>query len=262
MLETILRFLFDLIQPGSQLIILLLVSVVCAIAGKTVWAKRGFVLLIVLWLIYATPFLSGFFIDRLENTYPVLAGDHLDQVLQEENVTDEKPVPIIVLGAGATPDPGLKPTQMMGSPVSTRLIEAVRLYRKLPDSRLVTSASAGNGGMSQAEIVKEAATLLGVERGHITTQDDPTNTCEEAKAFVRDHGEGARVIIATAASHMPRAMSYFKAQGARPVAAPASFINKDDPNEPFSIRDYLPSMSNTEDLGRAMKEYAGRWWGC
>ena len=261
-MESILRFFIDLIQPGSQLVILLVLSIGCVLAGKMVWAKRGFLLLIVLWLIYSTPFIPDFFIDRLENAYPVLTGDHIDQLLDEDTASDAEGIPIVVLGAGSTPDPRLEPTQMMSSSVAMRLIEAVRLYRILPESKIVTSASAVHGELSQAEILRQAAIRLGVDRHDISIQDDPTNTCEEAKTFVREHAEGAKVIIATAASHLPRAMHYFKSQGARPVAAPASFINKRNPDRPFKISDYFPSMSNVDNLERALKEYAGRWWGC
>lgn len=256
-MEPILRFVFDIAQPSSQLALLLAAVLLLFLLGWNGYARRALAVFILAWLLYATPFVSGYFTDRLENHYPVLSGEELEQLTP---MAEGDSLYIIVLGAGHSPDPRLKPGQMLNRNLTMRLTEAVRLYRELPGSKLVTSASAVHGTYSQAEALRDAAIGLGVNREDISIQEEPANTCEEARAFVRDHGEGARVIISTSALHQRRAMMLFEQQGASPVAAPAQFINKRYPARGFRVSDYVPSIENVTNLDRVMKEYAGYLW--
>ena len=268
MFETLARLLFDLIQPTSQLMILMLAGVGFLIAGWHVWAKRILVALIVLVLLYTTPILHGLLIDPLENRWPVLAGEELAALQAHHQATSTQadhrdPVYVIVLGSGHTPDPRLEPGQMLTPKVTMRLTEALRVHRMLPESRLVTSAPAptrSHSSYTQAEALRDAAIALGADPDRIHIQPDPNSTCEEARAFVRDHGPGTRVVIATTATHMRRAMMIFEQQGALPVAAPTNFVRKKDPDRPILIRDYLPSAENIDALEHTIKEYAGYVW--
>jgi len=259
MFESLARLIFDLIQPASQLVILLLAVAGFLFLGWHAWARRVAVLLFLLALLYTTPFLSGPLVGSLENRWPVLTGEELETLRQ----TGPGEVHVIVLGAGHTHDPRLEPGQMLTARVTVRLAEGMRVHRQLPGSILVTSASASARSAStysQAEALRDAAIGLGADPERIHTQTDPTNTCEEASAFVRDHGEGARVVIATSATHMRRAMMIFRQQGAEPVAAPTDFVRKKDPGRGFVLSDYYPSMEHLDNLERAVKEYAGYVW--
>lgn len=252
-MEPILRFIFELILPSSQISILVLLSIVFLLFGIISWAKRSVLLLIVLYLLYATPFLCKYLSERLEQTYPVFKIENYTE-LENESVN------IIVLGAGYVPDPRLSHTHMMNESLSNRLIEAIRIYNMLPSAVLVTSASAIHSQLSQAETSQQSAIQLGVNPEDIYIQDDPTNTCEEAKAFVRDHGVGTTVIIATSAMHMRRAMMLFESQGAKPIPAPTDFRIKKNPDRPAKIKDYFPKYKNIEILEFAIREYIGYWW--
>ena len=259
MFESLARLIFDLIQPTSQLVILFLAGVGFLFVGWHAWAKRVFAVLLILVLLYTTPFLSGPLVGSLENRWPVLAGEELETLRQ----SGPGEAHVIVLGAGHTHDPRLAPGQMLTATVTMRLAEGLRIHRQLPESYLVTSASAStrsSSNYSQAEALRDAAIGLGADPDRIHTQTDPTNTCEEARAFVRDHGEGARVVIATSATHMRRAMMVFRQQGAVPVAAPTDFAKKKDPGRGFALSDYYPSMDHLDNLERVVKEYAGYVW--
>ncbi len=258
MFEAIARLVFELIQPTAQLVILLLIAAGLLMAGWQRRALQAFALLFVLWFLYANPFLSGALVDSLQNRYEVLRGEALEELRALDEPGD--PVYVIVLGASYTPDPRLKPGQMLSETATMRLVEGIRVHRQLPGSRLVTSASGKYSNYTQAEAMRDAAVALGVDPDSIHIQTDPTNTCEEARAFVRDHGTGTRVVIATSATHMRRAMMLFEQQGALPVAAPTSFVRKQNPVESFSFDDWLPALDNIEGLERAIKEYAGYIW--
>lgn len=222
-----------------------------------VWARRSFSGLVVLYLIYALPFLSWSLAERMEHRYPVFDMEQVAKL----SATEDNPVYIVVLGAGKIADPRLDYNQMLSAAVTMRLMEGIRVHRMIPESYMVTSASAVHGELSQAEALRQAAIQLGVDASRIYTQDDPTNTCEEAKAFVRDHGVGTRVIIATSALHMRRSMMLFEQFGAEPTAAPTAFRVKRNPDRPFRVRDYMPSMSNVRLLESTMKENVGYWVG-
>jgi len=218
-----------------------------------VWAKRCFVLLIGLWLLYGLPFLSYDLAERLEHRYPVLD----EEALLESGLVEDSTVYIVVLGAGIEADPRLDYNQMLSAAVTMRLTEGIRVFQMIPDAMMVTSASAVHGELSQAVALRQAAIQLGVPESQIVTQDDPTNTCEEARAFVRDHGVGSRVVIATSAIHMRRAMMLFEHFGAEPIPAPTAYRVKRNPAKPFRVRDYMPSMGNVRLLEAVVKERVG-----
>ncbi len=296
MFESIARLILDLIMPSSQLWILLVIIGVLVFFG---WRRRAWqagILWIVLWLLYATPFVSGVLIDRLQYTHPVLTLERMDElgllqsgtnvpgllnletidpVLQNSGETDglpydtsltaaselpPDPVYIIILGSSHTPDVRLLPTLMLSDNAVQRLVEALRVYRLLPDARLITSGHYVYGEYSQAEATRDALISLGVDPGHILIQPEAGSTCDEARAFVREHGPGARIIISTSALHMRRSMMVFEQQGASPIAAPAAFIRKQKPEDPFRPGKLMPSLSNIGELESAIKEYIGYAW--
>lgn len=305
MLESIARLVFELILPFSQLLILLVVIGVLVFVG---WRRRAWqvgIVLVVLWLVYATPFLSDILIDRLQHTHPVLTAERMAELgllhsgtddpglfnpetnesgLQHSDETNglpadtslapdsemstdpiagtrpQDPVHIIILGSSHTPDVRLMPTQMLSNDAVQRLVEALRVYRLLPDARLITSGRYEYGEYSQAEATRDALISLGVDAEHIEIQPEAASTCDEARAFVREHGPGARIIISTSALHMRRAIMVFEQQGAAPVAAPAAFTRKQKPEKPFRPWKWIPSRDNIGDLERAINEYAGYVW--
>jgi len=296
MFESIARLILELIMPSSQLLILLVVVGVLIYLG---WRRRAWqvgILWVVLWLVYATPFLSGVLIDRLQYTHPVLTEERMVELGLLHSGTDEPgmfnpetnepglhypgesegaltdtspasaselspdPVYIIILGSSHTPDVRLLPTHMLSDNAVQRLVEALRVYRLLPDAHLITSGRYQHGEYSQAESTRDALISLGVDPGNIHIQPEASSTCDEARTFVRDHGPGARIIISTSALHMRRAMMVFEQQGASPVAAPAAFIRKQKPEDSFRLAKLLPSRGNIGELESAIKEYVGYAW--
>ena len=299
MLESLARFILQLILPSSQLLILLVIIAVLILIG---WHRRAWqagIVWIVLFLVYATPFLSGIMIDRLQHTWPVLTTERMyefgllpagpdesgmqnsgqsgdlragpagsgedveDADLPPDSLPDTvqaDTVHIIILASSHTPDERLEPTQMLSDASVQRLVEGLRLYRQIPGARLITSGHYAYGEYSQAEATRDALISLGVDPGHIRIQPEAGSTCEEARAFVREHGDGARIIISTSALHMRRAMMIFEQQGARPVAAPAAFIRKQKPEDPVRPSKWLPSFNNISELESAINEHIGYVW--
>ncbi len=257
MIEAIARLIFDVIQPSVQLMLLLMGTLALFAFGKRRWGLYALGVWTFLLLLYANPFLAGALVDRLQNQYEAISQE---RIMELQRLAGDKSIHVIVLGAGHTPDPRLHPSQMLTPNVSMRLVEGIRVHRQIPGSRLVTSASAVHGTYSQAEALRDAAIALGVEPEAIHIQTDPENTCQEARAYVRDHGPGARVVIATSALHMRRAMMIFEQQGALPVAAPTAYVRKRNPDRAFEPDEWLPSLGHIDDLEAAIKEFVGYQW--
>jgi len=68
-------------------------------------------------------------------------------------------------------------------------------------------------------------------------------------------GDGARLVLETSASHMPRAMAYSRRAGLEPVAAPTHRLSARSTYEEF--RDWLPTATYLRMTERAWYEYLG-----
>lgn len=170
------------------------------------------------------------------------------------NQNHNKPF-IMVLGAGYTPDPALNPTNQIGESVSLRLMEAIRIYRRLPGCTLITSGVySKTDSLSQGLGVARAAVALGVSPADTAVLHHTENTEQEARDFVRRFGK-KEVIVVTTALHMPRAIKWFQHFGADPIPAPMGYKIKNDPHEADSGWGF--SFSKFKLLKSWIKEKAG-----
>ena len=164
---------------------------------------------------------------------------------------------VLVLGAGHVPDQSVPASSRLDAMGLVRLAEGVRLHRAIADSTLVTS---GRGTVtSAAQTAAELAQELGVER--IKRLDTPRNTHAEAVAAAELMGD-APFILVTSASHMPRSMALFRAQGLDPIPAPTGHMAATRPPEDRMSVYYLrPSATGLRITERAFHEYLGLAWG-
>lgn len=162
---------------------------------------------------------------------------------------------IIVLGAGYTPDPELNPTNQIGATVALRLQEGIRIYRRLPRAKFITSGVYSKSDtLSQGLGVSRAAVILGVSPADTAFLPETENTEQEARDFVRRFGK-KEVIVVSHALHMPRAVKWFKHFGAKPIPAPMGHKIKNDPFEPDSGWGF--SLSKFKLLKKWIKEKTG-----
>ena len=224
--------------------------------------------------IITTPFVPDTMVYQLEKQFnPILVqpDGNMNKVLSEAE--QYRGADIVVLGAGHDSDPRLPATSSLEKNSLLRLTEAVRLYRLIPDSRLVLAGYHDDreGARSQAEMYAEAAMELGADlgdRSRYALLPGASDTWEESGAYKnlrdaeREATQEKRVIVVTNAMHMPRAIAGFRQRGFDPVASPAGYeIKKDGNNESFlsfGFGDFLPSSEHTGRLKSAIKEYTGR----
>jgi len=211
-----------------------------------------------LWL--ALILLAYFFSTRfaLRPLTSVLEGKY--KPLQVEELVWSEQYYIIVLGSGTGHDSRLPSTSLLSTGTLIRLVEGLRVIRKMPSkAQFVTSAKSRDGYRPQAFIARDAAIELGIDSNRITALPTAGNTHEEAEAFVKFAGKGAKVIVCTSAIHMPRAMEWFRRAGADPIAAPCDFIVKrDDP--PPGIKAFIPQPELWKTWQYVLKEYLGLFY--
>ena len=195
------------------------------------------------------PIVSDTFMVSIEDNY-------------EPFTLSSKPIDyIIVLGSWHTPNAALPVTSQLNKEALQRLVEVLRIYRLHPEARIITSGHHNRDVVSNAEKMKQSLILLGVPEQKIITENFPKDTEEEAE-LISPRVQGSRVILITNASHMPRAMKYFQAQGIQPIAAPTGYWVKDiDKIKGWPY--YLPNSKKLqqttiawhESLGRLMQEF-------
>jgi uncharacterized SAM-binding protein YcdF (DUF218 family) len=199
----------------------------------------------VIFLSVSTPTLPKLIINSLEDQYSPLDPNNL-------RVTETQ-YHIIILGGGHGYDDRLPANSLLSQEALGRLSEGLRLHLKLPNSKLVLSGYSASGRTTQAEILQEAAVLLGVAEKFTVLQKEPGNTFEEAKFYAERFGDIYPLIIVTSAVHMPRAMYLFNAHDLKPVAAPTNYRLKGNQKR---LHIGFPSLENIDLMRVGLFEYA------
>ncbi|WP_436875999.1 envelope biogenesis factor ElyC [Siccibacter turicensis] len=199
---------------------------------------------LVLLLLSLQPVADGL-LRPIEDRYPTLH-------------TSEPVKHIVVLGGGYTWNPDWAPSSNLINNSLPRVTEGVRLWLANPGATMIfTGAPARTNPVSTAEAGARVAESLGVPRSRIVTLDTPKDTEEEAAAVAATIGSQPFILV-TSASHLPRAMIFFRQQGLNPIPAPANQLAIDSPLN-FWER-MIPSPNWLMHSDRVGYETLGRVW--
>jgi len=143
---------------------------------------------------------------------------------------------------------------LLGGDMENRGWEALRLYHKIKDVKIITSGYAGNQEIAEAIRTANILQELGIPKDKIIIHDKPKDTKEEA-IIIKQILKDAKFILVTSGYHMPRAMKIFQKEGLNPIPAPTDFRIKH--NSKFISTPYGMNLNNTE---RAWHEYIGTLW--
>jgi len=229
---------------------LLLAGLLCAYYFRKKRLFRGLAVTLSVWfLVISTPLVPTLVLDSLESRYePVTAGELPDSSAAYH---------ILVLGGGHGFDSRLPANDLLSHTALGRLGEGIRLWRQLPNSKLVLSGFSGGGSTTQAEMLQQAAVLLGVDSSSTILQTEPGSTYEEAEVYAEKYGSSHPVILVTSAAHMPRALRMFRSFGIEPIPSPTNYRLL-GANRSQWIG--WPAMVHIEHLRVGIYEYAGLWW--
>ncbi|MBI5740252.1 MAG: YdcF family protein [Nitrospirae bacterium] len=188
-------------------------------------------------------------IGYLEDRYPPISDDVF--------TSGHAPKLIVVLGGGHSPGPRFPVTSRIGYDSLTRLIEGIRIYRRIEGSKLVLSGGAPFGKIPVADTMAEAARSMGVDARDIITESKSRDTEDEAVILKPVLGH-ERFILVTSASHMPRSMALFKSLDMDPLPAPAMHLVHE--KDHWSPDICFPSSAGLHKLELASHEYLGLLW--
>lgn len=211
---------------------LTLVALVLTIGCLLSWfgnrRKAGRVLMTVgvvlfLLLAYGVPFAR--WARTLENKYSPIVDPHAFSDVHW----------IVVLGGGHSFSPAFPANSQAGTSFLYRIVEAVRLHREMPHSRILFSGGAVYNTMSEAAFGRDVAVVLGVSPEQITLEPHPRTTAEEFSCIHRVLGS-ERFILVTTALHMPRAMMLSQSYGLDAIPSPTDYrTHSEDGQGPLGI---------------------------
>ncbi|MDM8515632.1 envelope biogenesis factor ElyC [Desulfobacterales bacterium HSG16] len=161
---------------------------------------------------------------------------------------------VVVLGGGHISNEKLPVSSQLNPQSLIRLIEGIRIYRKIPGCKLVLSG--GIGPVPNAEMMARLAVELGIPDNDLVLEIHSKDTKDEA-VMIKSIVKNTPFIMVTSASHMPRAMAMFKKQGLDPIAAPAAHLVK---KRGLTFYSFFPNSHGVYLTERAMKEYMGIVW--
>lgn len=163
---------------------------------------------------------------------------------------------VVVLGGGHRSDTRLPLTSQISDVTLKRLVEGIRVHRETPGSKIVLSGGHWLDPVSDAEIMSQIAAIAGTPAVDIVLEKSSKDTSEEARLLRPLLGTN-RFILVTSATHMPRSVALFKAQGMHPIPAPAEHLVA---KQPWSPGTFFPSSVALGRTERAFYEYLGLAW--
>ncbi len=204
-----------------------------------------FVFTAVVFYAFSTAWLPRYLAYRMETKYPILK--------ESPRFNNNEKIYIHLLGSGYTNNDRLPASGKLCLVAKGRLMEAMRLYRMIPNSILVCSADGPKGEETQAMVARAAAMEMGADTSRILALTTPSTTKEEAQDLAKAVGTSANVIVVTDAIHIPRAMRFFKEAGFSPIAAPTNFKAL-EASEHVQFK-WWPSDENIYITNRLLHEY-------
>jgi uncharacterized SAM-binding protein YcdF (DUF218 family) len=209
---------------------------------------------VVLLLLFSNKFVSTWLVRRLELAYPPMPELALNAPLPADLLACRT---VVVLGGGHIDNPHYAALNKLSSASRARLTEGVRIFRVLPDAKLVVMGQGTANGPSHADVQAEAAISLGVSFDRIVKLDKPRDTEEEAMELRAVVGQEPFALVSSA-WHLRRATALMRNHGLLPVPCPCDYMSR--PRGKLTWRDF---MWNTESLGRstwAVYERLGFLW--
>lgn len=246
------RHILPIVEPLNLSLITLILGL-----GFLIWKKRkaGIACIslgICILLVSGYGLFSKQVLYRLENSHAPLDLDRVPLEIRQ------KVRYVVVLGSGHVSASNLPVTAQINGDSLYRLVEGIRIHRRLPGSKLVISGGKIPGDpMANADVVGSVAHEIGVTGKNIILEKRPRETYEEAK-LLQDVLKNKPFVLVTSAAHMQRAVSIFKSFGTRPIPAPTDFILRSEPTQ--IISSYWPSCGNIGITQRVIYEWLGELW--
>lgn len=209
---------------------------------------------VVLLMLFSNKLVSRWLIRPLETQYAAIpefaAGAPLPPALAECRF-------VVVLGGGNGSSPGVSANNLLSTSATSRLFEAVRLLRALPEAKLIVSGPGDGVRDSHAVVLARAAQANGISPDRIEHVDQARDTEDESRAVQRI-ARGKPVALVTSAWHMPRSVALFRSAGLSPLPCPADF--RSHAADDFGFESLLWDVDSLTRSTFAVRERIGHLW--
>lgn len=249
-----LSFAKDFLVPGSMGFMLFGLAAGVAllyVQATNRWGRRWLTALLALYLVLAMPWVSGLLQRGTPSQEPPIARADQAQGVRT----------IVVLGNGVvTFGPPGRAIDLPARNTTYNVLEAVRLYRLLPGARIIASGGMPPDGASrrpEGEVITEHLLRLGVPADDILLERTAVNTHQQAVNVARMLPRGARCLLVTVPSHMPRSLLVFRSQGLDPVPAPSTWGARAVEPDGFAWTDLVPARWALRTSETAIYEWLG-----
>ncbi len=233
-------------MPLPLTLMLLLLAALLALAGRRRGARGLAAGALALLLLASWAPVADALLGPLEARHPPMLDARSLQAVSH----------VVVLGSGYHAMPDLPITSQLGDSAVIRLVEGVRLWRQVPQARLVLTGGNVFDRESVARGYSRLAIALGVDALSMDLLEMPIDTAEEAYAVRALAGPGARILLVTSASHMDRARRHFHRVGLEVIPAPTRHKSLGEDSSSYDY--WVPSSIHLRKTERAIYEYLGR----
>ena len=244
-----------LLYPLSWILIAGLLALLTACLpvspGRRTWVRRCSFLTVLLLFLTATPILSSMYIALLEAQYPPFQATSTSKVDA-----------VVVLAGGVFQKGSLRPTDEVSDASRQRTGCGAGLWQQnLAPKLLLTGGDATvfRTGLMESHEMKRWALRLGVPESAIVIEEKSRTTYENAVQTKAMLGSG-RILLVTAAYHLPRAVRLFEKQGFVVTPFPCGFESQHTPQQAWeqaTLFDFLPTAKALLITTQAVDEVAG-----
>ena len=247
MLFTLQKIIWFLLMPPASLLLLICLGLLVSRRRKKTGRALVFAGLFLLYLLSLAP-VANMLLRPLESATPPL--QKLPAAADAVVVPGGGSVDLSWLGAAPVPN----------SETWTRLVKGVEIARKM---RLPLVLTGGNGEpfattLNDADVMAEAVYALGFPRSQVIVENRSRNTLENSRE-VRKIVHGNRIVLATSAYYMKRAVAMFTRRGFTVIPAPTCHQVQTRKTGPVLL---IPGAANLANSSRAFAEWLSlAWWG-
>ena len=244
-----------LLYPLSWILIAGLLALLTACLpvspGRRTWVRRLLFLTVLLLLLTATPVLSLLYIALLETQYPSF-----------QPTSTSKFDAVVVLAGGVFQKGSLRPADEVSDASRQRTGCGADLWQQnLAPKLLLTGGDATvfRTGLLESHEMKRWALRLGVPESAILIEEQSRTTYENAVQTKAILGSG-RIILVTAAYHLPRAVRLFEKQGFVVTPFPCGYESQHTPQQAWeqaTAFDFIPTARSLLITTQAIDEVFG-----
>lgn len=245
------KFVSYWLMPLPFCITLLLAGIVLVFFARR--ARLGRALLITgvaLLMLFSNKYVSRWLIRPLETRYAPIP-EFVPGVPIPANLAACRYV--VVLGGGNGQSPGTAATNLLSTSALSRVVEAVRILKVLPEAKLIVSGPKSGDRPSHATVLARAAQSLGISADRVIHVENAHDTEDESRATKRVAGD-APVALVTSAWHMPRSMGCFRKAGFDVTAYPVDY-RTNWPRDAYRLASFASTGLGELDIG--VKEWIG-----